>query len=63
MNLAVDCGFPDVPSNGDGAVISTTLQSVTVYTCDDTYARCGDEIRTCLPTGMWSGSVPNCTSK
>lgn len=63
INLAVDCLQPGVPSNGDAAVITTTLGSIVSYSCDSGYALCGNDSRMCLPTGMWSGAVPECVSE
>ena len=59
----VDCGEPDTPSNGGVSYTITTEGSTIVYSCDPGFVLCGDENRTCLSTGMWSGSVPDCISE
>ena len=61
--LVVDCGEPDTPSNGGVSDAITTEGSTVVYSCDSGFVLCGDENRTCLSTGMWSGSVPDCISE
>ena len=59
----VDCEKPDTPSNGGVSYTITTEGSTIVYSCDPGFVLCGDENRTCLSTGMWSGSVPDCISE
>jgi len=59
----VDCGAPDTPSNGSVSYTLTTEGSAVVYSCDDGFVLCGDESRSCLSTGVWSGSVPDCISE
>ena len=59
----MDCGEPDTPSNGGVSDAITTEGSTVVYSCDSGFVLCGDENRTCLSTGMWSGSVPDCISE
>ena len=59
----MDCKEPDTPSNGDVSYTMTTEGSTVVYSCDDGFVLCGDENRTCLSTGVWSGSVPDCISE
>ena len=50
------------PPNG---VVSfnTTVNSVATYSCNTGYTLTGDDMRTCLETGVWSGSAPTCTGK
>ena len=60
---AMDCGSPDIPTNGDALFISTVFGAIVMHTCDDMYALCGNETRMCLANGMWSGEVPECISK
>jgi len=59
----VDCGAPGTLSNGDVSYTLTTESSTVVNSCDDGFILCGDENRTCLSTGVWSGSVPDCISE
>ena len=47
-------------ANGNVTLTSTTLGSTVTYTCDVPFVLCGDDTRTCLTTGMWSGSAPSC---
>ncbi|XP_065918601.1 sushi, von Willebrand factor type A, EGF and pentraxin domain-containing protein 1-like isoform X2 [Dysidea avara] len=61
-SVKIDCGEPDTPSNGSVSYTITTEGSTVVYSCDPGFVLCGDENRTCLSTGMWSGSVPDCIS-
>ncbi|WAR08657.1 CSMD3-like protein [Mya arenaria] len=43
--------FPDIPSAGQ----------IAVYSCDAGYALSGPALRTCLTSGIWSGTEPECT--
>ena len=61
--LVENCKEPDSPSNGDVDYTATTEGSTVVYSCDPGFVLCGDENRTCLSTGMWSGSTPDCISE
>ena len=59
---AVTCSSdPGTPINGQYNLSSTTYSSVVTYTCDDGYTLQGSNSRTCLDSGLWSGSVPQCT--
>jgi len=62
-SVVLDCGAPDTPSNGGVSYTLTTEDSTVVYSCDDGFVLCGDENRSCLSTGVWSGSVPDCISE
>ena len=55
----------DDPENGRVSLSGTTLtyNSVATYSCDAGYDLMGDNTRTCLGTGNWSGEEPTCTSK
>ena len=59
----MDCGAPDTPSDGDVSYTLTTEGSTVVYSCDDGFVLCGNQNRTCLSTGVWLGSVPDCISE
>ena len=61
--LAVDCGDPGTPTNGQRNFSSTTYNSVVTYTCDVGYTLQGSNSRNCLYTGQWKGSVPHCIGK
>ena len=59
----IDCGSLDDPTNGVVSVSSTTFSSTAIYSCNTGYALTGDDMRTCLESGRWSGSEPTCTGK
>jgi len=63
IHLVVDCGMPGIPANGTSDVTTTTFGSVVGHSCFDGFLLCGLGSRTCQANGMWSGSLPNCTSK
>ena len=56
----VDCGGLTNPENGAVSLSGTTYNSVATYSCDSGYVLMGDDMRTCLDTGSWSGSAPTC---
>ena len=58
--LGIDCGLLTDPENGEVSFSSTIYNSVATYICDSGYALIGDNMRTCLDTGLWSGSAPTC---
>ena len=59
-DLAVSCGVPGTPTNGQRSLSSTTYNSVVTYTCDVGYTLHGSNSRICQSSGQWSGSVPQC---
>ena len=61
--IAIDCGNPEILTNGTAIFTNTTLGSSVVYMCDSLFILCGNDTQTCLPNGMWSGSIPRCNSK
>ena len=48
-----------VLTEGSGPIM-VTEGSVASYTCNDTYQLTGNESRTCMDDGMWSGEEPTC---
>ena len=60
---AVDCGVLGNPVNGTVSAPTTTYDSVATYSCNAGYTLTGDDVRTCLNSGLWSGSEPMCTGK
>ena len=56
----IDCGLLTDPENGEVSFSTATYSSVATYSCDSGYALIGDNMRTCLDTGLWSGSAPTC---
>ena len=63
MILAVDCGSPGTPTNGNAIIISTTFGTTIMYSCNETYILCGSDSRTCQANATWSGEVPDCISE
>ena len=59
----IDCGALDGPVNGDVSVSSTTYNSTATYSCNTGYTLTGDDMRTCMESGLWSGSEPICVGK
>ena len=57
-----DCGFPDVPLLGSANFDDITIGSVAIYSCVEGYMLLGNQNRTCLPNGEWSGGTPVCVS-
>ena len=58
--LAIDCGDPGTPANGQRSLSGTTPGYVAIYTCDVGYTMQGSTSITCQYNGQWSGSVPQC---
>lgn len=56
----VDCGVPSMPQNGYGVYNLTILDAMVSYSCNRGYNLIGNPKRTCLNSGSWSGSVPEC---
>ena len=50
------------PTNGQVTWTGLTSGSTATYTCDSGYRLIGDQTRTCLSTGMWSGQETTCES-
>ena len=58
--IAVDCGDPPAPENGDVSADQTTLGNTATQSCNEGYILQGVEERTCLPSGEWSDEVAQC---
>lgn len=58
----VDCGTLPSPENGE-VVLSegTQFLATAEYTCEQLFVLEGEDIRTCLPSGEWSGEEPVCS--
>ncbi len=56
----VDCGIPGMPHNGYGVYNLTILDAMVTYSCNRGYSLVGNPKRTCLNSGSWSGSIPEC---
>ena len=62
--IAIDCGDPSTPTNGDTVVHSTTLGSVVTHTCDEGYSLDGANERECLESGnQLTRKLPPCDGK
>ena len=59
----VDCGQPQMPSNGHVSSFMTTYGSIVNFTCSGGYNVIGLTSRTCEANGHWSGQQPKCQSK
>ena len=59
--VVVDCGGLMDPENGAVTVTNITFNSTATYSCNDGYILVGDTTRTCLASGLWSGTAPLCT--
>ena len=59
QDSVVSC--PVLP-NGQVSWTGLTSGSNATYTCHSRYLLIGDQIRTCLSTGMWSGQESSCES-
>ena len=55
-----DCGFPDVPPLGLIQIEDIVIGSVATYGCDEGFMLLGNQNRTCLSNGEWSGDTPDC---
>ena len=56
----VDCGIPGMPHNGYGVYNLTILDAMVTYGCNRGYSLVGNTKRTCINSGSWSGSIPEC---
>ena len=54
---------PDAPANGQRSGSGTTFESTVTYTCNPGYTLQGDNRRTCMASGEWSGKTPTCNRK
>lgn len=58
----IDCGMPEETPSGILDYLSTTVGSVSNYTCVEGYRLVGRAERVCLQNGSWSGIVPTCVA-
>lgn len=61
--ILIGCGNPGVPINGRSNYRDNKVGSIVTHSCIAGFALRGDRQRRCLPTGVWSGSVPICQRK
>ena len=59
----VDCGTPEIPTNGMVKFSSTTLRSIANYNCNEGCTLDGVVQRICEHNSHWSGSTPQCHSE
>ena len=62
FNSAGLCSELSSPTNGQVTWTGLTSGSTATYTCNSDYQLIGEQNRTCLSTGMWSGQEPTCES-
>ena len=60
---AIDCGSLLAPEDGMIDINVTTFNNTANYSCVTGYELVGDQTRTCLASGNWSGSQPSCDGK
>ena len=58
--VAVDCGLPGAPGNGNVSVPTTTYSSTATFSCMSGFTLSGTATITCQSNGTWSGTVPSC---
>jgi len=58
-----DCGTLSAPVNGQISTGVTTYGATRTFTCTIGYVLTGASSVTCLATGKWDGSKPNCDKK
>ncbi|XP_063854317.1 CUB and sushi domain-containing protein 1-like [Scylla paramamosain] len=56
------CGSPDKRENTTLSTTDTNTGSTVTYTCPTDSLLVGNSTRTCLKSGLWSGSAPTCKS-
>ena len=57
------CPELSAPANGIVSVTGQRSGDTATYTCNSGYDLVGSEVRTCQPSGMWSGFEPSCAGK
>ena len=57
------CGSLNDINNGKVDITGSVYNSTATYSCVEGYQLDGDMQRTCLSTGAWSGSEPECSCK
>ena len=59
-DIPVDCGTLSAPVNGTVQVSSTTSGGTATYDCTAGFVLSGNGVRSCDPTGAWTGVAPTC---
>ena len=60
MHVYTECPELTAPVGGSVIITGFTPGNVAIYSCDDGLQLSGDTLRTCLPTGEWTGDDPIC---
>ena len=61
LRFTVDCGRLSDPVNGTVTTLGgTKFESLASYRCDEGYVLSYPASRTCLSSGLWSGTSPRC---
>lgn len=56
-----DCGGLPAPTNGEIVLPSVySAGQIAVYSCDRGFSLTGPSTRTCLSSGLWNGTAPQC---
>ena len=63
IEQVVGCENPGVPINGHSDYRDNKIGSVVTHSCVAGFELKGDHLRQCLPSGVWSGSLPTCQRK
>ena len=62
-NTTALCRELSDPANGIVRWTGLTTGSLAVYTCNNGYQPIGEQIRTCMNNGTWSGQETTCIRK
>ena len=62
VTATTNCGFPELPLLGIADFDDIVVGSVAIYSCIEGYMVLGNQNRTCLSSGEWSGETPVCVS-
>ena len=60
ISAALRCRDPGTPDDGAMGGSNFRIGSQVQFFCHTGYKLIGDAIRTCLPSGLWSGNQPVC---
>jgi CUB/sushi domain-containing protein len=63
VSLALDCGDPGTPANGQKIDSNYTFPNSLRYVCDRGFRLVGSSRRDCQTNGLWSGTSASCISE
>ena len=63
FSTEIKCPYLKFPETGQIDLSSTSIGGLAEYSCHGGYLLAGDQERTCLPEGEWSGAEPECVGK